>query len=52
VKVPALVVKRSPIHARPHASPSHLIVSSSSRNSTAIPRETMIDGTMRLATAV
>ena len=52
VKVPATVVKRSVIAAMPKASPSHAMASSMSRNSTPIPSETMIEGTMRLATAV
>ena len=50
VNVPALVVKPSVAHAE--RSPTHLIATSISRNSRPMPSDTMIDGTIRLATAV
>ena len=52
VNIPALVVNPSATAAIPVVSAAHLMASSSSRNCTPMPRETMIDGTIRLATVV
>jgi hypothetical protein len=50
--MPALPVNPSVTVAIPSDAPAHAISASRSRNCTAMPSDTMIDGTIRLATAV